>query len=108
MGNMIPVTCEVCFVEYGEKAIFKVYHHGLLGGHNICIDCYHDNKYLDNFKNKLSHCNRIRKCDNCGYKNKNVSSKKLLKIHWYGKFGNNILFDQCVFDKEYRKKNRKY
>ena len=106
MGNMIPVKCEYCSLEYGETAIFKVYHHGLLGGHNICIDCYHDNKYLDDFKNQLRSCEKIKKCNNCGYKNKNITSKKLLKIHWVGKYGGNILCEQCVFDKDYRINNR--
>ena len=63
-------------------------------------------KYLGEFKNKLMQCQIIKKCNNCGYKNKNVTSKKLLKIHWIGKYGGNILCEQCVFDKDYRINNR--
>ena len=106
MGNTIPVNCEVCSLEYGETAIFKVHHHGILGGHSICINCHTNKKYLDNFKNELRNCDRIKQCNNCGYKNKNINSKKLLKIYWVGKYGDKILCERCVFDKDYRIKNR--
>ena len=107
MGNTIPVNCEVCSLEYGETAIFKVHHHGILGGHSICINCYTNKKYLDNFKNELRNCDRIKQCNNCGYKNKNIKSKKLLKIYWVGKYGDKILCERCVFDKDYRTKNHR-
>ena len=103
MGNYIPTKCENCSLEYGENPIFKIYHSGNLGGHILCSDCYNDKSLHDKLKNKLSNRCIKQKCSNCLFVNNYKESRKLLKIYWYGKFGDKILCDRCVFDKTYRK-----
>jgi hypothetical protein len=99
------IKCEQCDSEYGELAIFSIYHHGDLGGHDICVDCYVGLKSSllhKSFKNKNKSC---KTCENCNYKNKDISSRRLFKVHWFGKFGDRIICEKCIYDKEYRNNN---
>ena len=103
--SYIPPKCEICSLEYGEDAIFKIYHHGNSGGHVMCHKCYRHKNLHKLFSNKLSSRYTKQTCYTCGYTNIDTESRKLLKIYWLGKFGDKILCDKCVFDKKYRRNN---
>lgn len=108
--NSKIISCEICNIEYGELAIFSIYHHGDMGGHDICVECYSKlNKKLLNtsFKNKNKSKDICKTCENCNYKNKDILSKRLFKVHWYGKFGDRIICEECIYNKEYRINNKK-
>ena len=98
------ITCEICRQGYGETAIFSVYHHGYLGGHTVCVECYPKindiecSKTFKDIKNKI-----YKKCDCCGHKNVNKLSRRIFKIHWFGKLDGRIMCEKCVYDKEYRR-----
>jgi len=105
ISNSLPVRCELCNNEYGELAIFKVYHHGYLGGHNICCVCYpnmNEERLSQCISNNLNKCDTVKQCYCCKYKNKNKLSRRLFKVYWDGKFGNKIMCEKCVYDKNYR------
>jgi hypothetical protein len=98
--NNIPIQCDQCKQCVGENAILEIFHHGPLGGHFLCIDCY-NLKNLLNIKNK----NRIKKkCKVCSYINNNENSYPNCKIHWYGKYNNIIMCEKCLFNKSRRRK----
>tara|TARA_R110002073_G_scaffold24012_7_gene81342 strand:+ start:6249 stop:6581 length:333 start_codon:yes stop_codon:yes gene_type:complete len=104
----LPVNCEVCKTEYGETAIFKVYHHGPLGGHFLCCDCFPRvvNYDLSGIENKLSFHNKSNTCYNCKFKNKDIHSRKVFKVFWYGKYGGEYMCEKCIYDKKFRNKVR--
>ena len=65
-------TCEICDKGYGEIAIFSIYHHGDMGGHDICVHCYprlKDKLLNKSFKNKNKKNDKCKKCEKCNYKN---------------------------------------
>lgn len=108
LSESIPVKCELCSHEYGELAIFKIYHHGYLGGHVICSVCYPNinHKTLSkNLKNELNLRYTQKTCCCCNYTNKNKLSRRLFKVYWIGKFGDKFMCEKCVYDKEYRRRN---
>ena len=110
MGGIIsiPERCEICDIECGETAIFKVHHHGQLGGHFFCCHCFPEliNYDLSDMENNLSYCNKRKTCYNCNFKNKDIHSRKVFKVYWNGKYGDKYMCERCVYDKDFRKKVR--
>ena len=106
LGYSVPVKCEICIQEYGKVAILEVFHHGNLGGHLFCIQCYSGIKQYaasPHFNNILSNREKGKTCCCCHYKNKGITSRRLLKVHWIGKFGNKIMCEKCIYNKKYRR-----
>ncbi len=102
----LPVNCEICNIKNGETAILKIYHHGNLGGHYLCTECFPiENNYCsDDFKNVLPKGTESKKCFNCSFKNIDKNSIKVFKVFWYGKYGDKYMCERCVYDKNYRNK----
>lgn len=102
MSNII--VCELCGTEYGENPIFEVFHHGPLGGHCLCVNCYIAGYTQSKMKNKLLRCNIKKTCCNCSFTNKDKESRKVFLVHWYGKYGDKYMCEKCIYDKDFRNK----
>lgn len=104
--NVSRKECEACGRMYGSIPVFEFYHHGELGGRCLCIHCfqgYLENKNYLTEKIKKNVKSKVATCTFCSYKNKNELSYRNIKVFWYGKYGNMIMCEKCLFNKTRRK-----
>lgn len=100
MGNQESISCANCNMGYGELAVFDVSHYSHVNDKCLCVWCYRgiEKKHMDV---KL----KYNQCELCKYTpNKNIEDRAIFNIHWYGKFGGCIMCENCIYDKEYRKR----
>lgn len=103
MGNLLNISCDTCCQEYGEKPIVRISHNSNLNNKTLCLYCYQKQSKSHIIKSKII-CKHT-KCERCNYiSNPNITSRAIFQIYWYGKFGNRIMCERCVFDKPYRSK----
>lgn len=120
MGNSLySYRCELCQEWCGNERLSecagaKVYHHGGLGGHIFCIECIKlymkDKDFNDkneSYRNELGCFDKCKICQYCNLTNKSVKSKPIFKIYSAGKHQNKFMCKSCIFDKSYRRKNKK-
>lgn len=97
-------VCDSCGRIHGSTSILEVYHHGLLSGKYLCIDCFTTHTRKQNVKTyNVNNNSKISKCRFCSNKNLNHLSDHNFKIHWYGKYNNIIMCEKCLFDKKRRR-----